>query len=214
MNKLSQEQVWNIIGKDWKTFRVKTPLEVKEFLKGKHGRILDLGCGSGRNLVKQKGLEWHAVDFSGKMLEYARKSARKKGIKAKFFKASVINLPFEDNFFDCAIFISTLHCVEGEKAREKTLKELYRVMKKNAEVMISVWDRSRSRQKEFGEIGKEFYMDWKSQGKAFKRYIYLYDEKELEKEVKKAGFKVLAEEVKLKIKDKHSKKNIILYCKK
>jgi len=211
---MNQEQVWNIIGRDWKTFRVKTPLEVKEFLKGKHGRILDLGCGSGRNLVKQKGLEWYAVDFSSKMLEYARKSARKKNVKAKFFKATASEMPFEDDFFDAAIFISTLHCIEGEKARKRALKELYRVMKKNTELMITVWDKSRSRQKEFENIGREFYMDWKSQGKAFKRYIYLYEQKELEKEVKKAGFKVLAEEVKLKMKDKHSKKNIILYCKK
>lgn len=209
MKKLSQKQVWNAISSGWKIYRSKTLKEVEEFLEGKKGKILDLGCGSGRNFLANPELEWYAVDFSNKMLKYARQNAKKNKIRVKFFKASAERLPFSSNFFDASLFISTLHCIPGKENRKKALSELYRVMKKNAEVMITVWNKKTSN---LLNIGKEFYLPWRSKGEEYRRYIYLYDEKELKSLFKKIGFRILRG--KYEIKDKHSKKNIITYCKK
>ena len=40
----NQQKVWDSIAEDWNRFRVKTVEEVKDFLKDKKGKILDLGC--------------------------------------------------------------------------------------------------------------------------------------------------------------------------
>ena len=84
MKKQAQEQVWDKIAKKWRTFREKTPLEVEEFLKRKRGKVLDLGCGSGRNFIKNKNIIFYGVDFSEKMLSFAEKMQKEKKSKQNF----------------------------------------------------------------------------------------------------------------------------------
>jgi len=212
--RLTQEQVWNAISKKWQTFRNQTPLEVQEFLKSKKGKILDLGCGSGRNFVKQNNLEIYGTDFSEKMLKFAKDNAKKKKISVKLIKSKCSELAFQDNFFDCAIFISTLHCIESSKERKKAILELFRVLKQGAEVMISVWDKEITSKLEYlKNTGvKEGYFNWKKDHIAYKRYYYFYDKAELIKDLKEVGFKII--KTQSKIENKHTKKNIIVYCKK
>ena len=74
---MEQEKVWDKIVSPWQNFRQKQILESLEFVTGKKGKILDLGCGAGRNFVKSKDLEFYGIDFSKKMLELAKKYANK-----------------------------------------------------------------------------------------------------------------------------------------
>jgi len=214
---LSQQQIWNAIAETWRKFRTKSPEEIAEFLKDKKGKILDLGCGSGRNIVKNPNIEYYGVDFSEKMLKYAEKTANENKIDAVFFKADIgkEKLPFASNFFDAAIFISALHCIEGEKNRLRALKELYRVLKKNGEAMITVWDKVSNSQ--FAENNaKVSYLKWKENSNEYERYYYFYDKEELEDILKKIGFK----DIKITYQNpeagerQHSKKNFIFYVKK
>ena len=207
---MNQQQVWNNIAEDWRKFREKTPLEVENFLKTKKGKVLDLGCGSGRNFIKNKNIIFYGVDFSEKMLNFAEKNAKKGKIKAKFFKSETEKLQFKDNFFDSAIFISTLHCIDTKEKRKKILAELYRVMKSGAEVMISVWDKKAK--KNISSEAKEGFIIWRKKNKKLERYYYFYDEEELKKELKVCGFKIIKKESFLE--SKHSRKNIIFYLKK
>lgn len=207
---MEQEKVWDEIAEFWNKFRDKPPLEVQDFLKNKSGKILDLGCGSGRNFTKNDNITFYGVDFSEKMLKFAEKKIKDKN-KVLLFKAKAEELPFEDNFFDGAICISTLHCIEGEKNRETTIKELYRVMKKEAEIMVTSWTKHQS--KKLLNFDVEGYVEWKSKGKTYKRYTYLYDESELKRLLEKIGFNIIKSKSWV-TKSKHSKKNIIFYCKK
>ena len=206
---MEQEKVWDSIARKWQEFRVKSIKEAIDFIKNSKGRTLDLGCGSGRNFTKTKGTIY-AVDFSKKMLNYAKEYAEKKGFKVITKKAKAEKLPFKNNFFDRAIFIATLHCIKGKKKREKALKELYRVLKPGAKAMITVWDKNQSR---FKKEKKEIMLPWRINRKRYMRYYYLYDKDEIIDEVKKIGFKVV------KISDKntngyYSKRNIILVVRK
>jgi ubiquinone/menaquinone biosynthesis C-methylase UbiE len=207
---MNQQQVWNNIAKEWRKFREKTLVEVEEFLKKKKGRVLDLGCGSGRNFIKNKNIIFYGVDFSEKMLNFAEKNAKKYNIKTKLFKSEAEKLPFKDNFFDSAIFISTLHCIDTKDKRRKTLTELYRVMKSGAEAMISVWDKKAK--KNISLEAKDGFVIWKKNNKKLERYYYFYDKEELRKELKECGFKIIKKE--LSSEGKHSKKNIVVYAKK
>jgi len=182
----NQEKIWNKIAKEWQEYRKEPLPEVKQFLKTKQGKILDLGCGSGRNFIKSKNTVFYGLDFSDQMLEYAEKIAEKKKINAIFKKSQTDSLPFEADFFDSAIFISALQCIPSQELREKTLHELKRVLKPGAQALLSVWNKEQDR---FKNKPKEILMKWKSEEN--KRYYYLYEKKELEDLLKLVGFQIL-----------------------
>ncbi|MEK6926626.1 MAG: class I SAM-dependent methyltransferase [Nanoarchaeota archaeon] len=181
---MNQQQTWNSIAEEWNNFRQKPVKEVSEFLKKQKGRILDLGCGSGRHLSKIKNGKMYLVDFSKEMIKYAEENAEKKKISAEFFIAKSEKIPFKNNFFDSAIAIASIHCIEKEKDREKALNELYRVLKPKSQAMITVWNKNSNW---FKNSPKNKMVKWREKGE---RYYYLYDEKELSELLKKTGFKI------------------------
>jgi ubiquinone/menaquinone biosynthesis C-methylase UbiE len=178
----SQKQVWNKIAEEWFEFKKNPGRGVEDFLKKQKGKILDLGSGSGRNLVKTKG-KMYLVDFSEKMIKLAKEKAKKENIDAEFFVEDITNLSFPDNFFDAAISIAALHCLDKKK-QEKAVKELYRVLKPKAPAKIAVWNKDSKR---FKNSSKEKFISWRDKGK---RYYYLFNEKEIHDLFKKAGFKI------------------------
>jgi len=208
---MKQDEVWDKIAEPWQKYRKYSPKEVVDFLKDKKGKILDVGCGSGRNIIANPHISYYGVDFSEEMLKFARENAKKKGVKYILKKSGAEELPFEDNFFEVAICISTLHCIENEKNRKKTLEELYRVLKKDGEAMISVWNKDTN--DKLSELKtKEGYLNWQKDGKTYQRYYYFYDKDELQKLLQSIGFKVL--KTRISGDEKHSKKNFIFYVKK
>ena len=186
MKSLSQEKIWNAIARKWYEFKTSPGKHTRDFLKGKTGKILDLGSGAGRNLIGLKTkAELYLLDFSKEMIELAKKRAKKEKIKAKFFVADATKLPFEDNFFNCSICISLLHCIPTETKRKKVVKELYRVLKPGSETEISVWNKASKR---FKNAPREKFISWRDKGK---RYYYLYEPEEIYKLFESAGFKII-----------------------
>jgi|TARA_Y100000310_G_C20564006_1_gene754536 ubiquinone/menaquinone biosynthesis C-methylase UbiE len=181
---MDQNEVWENVASPWKIFRVRPDKEVIDFLKDKIGNILDLACGSGRNFIKINGTIY-GVDFSKKMLEYAKKHAKEEGISVEFKKTDITKLPFEDNFFDSAIFVRSLHCIETEEGREKALSELFRVLKPGTEALITVWNYNQQR---FKNLEKDSFIPWEHEGKKFMRFYHLYEKEELFDLLKKVGF--------------------------
>jgi len=179
----SQEKIWNAIASDWHEFKTVPARHVKAFLKEREGNVIDHGSGSGRHLKKIKKGKMFLVDFSEQMIELAKKKAKEKKINAEFAVADLTELPYEDGFFDAGISISSIHCLE-KKEHKKVVKELYRVLKPGAQVMIGVWNKESKR---FKNAPKEKLIGWRDKGK---RYYYLFDEKEIHDLFKGAGFKI------------------------
>jgi len=196
----SQEQVWDSISQEWYEFKVHPAEHVEEFLKDKTGKVLDLGSGAGRHLQNIPRGKMYLVDFSSGMIELAKKRAKAKNIDAEFAVADLTKLPYENNFFDSAIAIASLHCVEGEKNREKAVKELFRVLKTKAQAEICVWNKNSER---FAKSKKEKLVKWHDKGA---RYYYLFDDDEIYKLFEKVGFKI--------IKKEEPKKNIVFVVEK
>jgi tRNA (uracil-5-)-methyltransferase TRM9 len=185
--KISQEQVWDKIAFKWNEFKTQPSKYTEEFLKGKKGKILDVGCGSGRNFSSfSPDVEIYGVDFSKNLLNYARQNAKKlnKNVKLKKMKNEII--PYHDNYFNYALCTAVLHCIDSKKKRQKLIKEIYRVLKPEGEVLITVWSKNQKRLK---NRPKETYVPWTSAG-VKKRYTYIYNKDELLKEIKDAGFKI------------------------
>ncbi len=179
----SQQKIWEKIAPEWHKYKEIPSKLSQAFLKQQSGKILDLGSGSGRLLTKTKG-KMYLVDFSKEMLRLAEQKAKKLEIDAEFQVADITKLPYKNDFFDSAISISALHCLP-KKQHKKAIKELYRVMKPKAEILIGVWNKESKRFKKYKE--KERYIGWTTKGK---RYYYLFNEKEIHDLFKKQGFKI------------------------
>jgi len=207
--KPNQKKIWNLIAKPWKTYIVKKISIVEEFLKDKKGFVLDLGCGAGRNMIPNPNAYYYGVDFSGNQLKQAEKYAKKNKIKAKFFESSADDLSnFKNEMFDYGLFISALHCLETKEKRKKAINEFYRVLKPNAEALISVWDAEDKRFKSVNNHG-DVYMSWKERGINYMRYYYLFHKQEFLDIVKDTGFKILRF-YEQRENDRFSKKNWII----
>lgn len=186
-----QEDVWDSIAIPWGKYVVKKIRIVEEFLRDKKGKVIDLGCGSGRNMIPNKDIKYCGIDFSSGQLMHAMNYAEEQGINAKFFKLRADRLSkkdFKNEMFDYGLFIGSLHCLETKKERLNALKEFYRVLKSGAEALISIWN---SEDKRFQGCDKDIYMSWREEGVAYMRYYYLYDRQEFLDLLKSVGFKVL-----------------------
>ena len=217
--KPNQEKVWNSIAKPWKTYVVKTIPIVEEFLNkantlskdNETAKIVDLGCGTGRNMIPNKNITYYGVDFSENQLKFAEKYVKKNKIKVRFFKSKISKLDkkkFKNENFDYGLFIGSLHCLETGKERFDSLKKFYRILKPNAQALISVWN---SEDKRFARVNNhgDIYMSWSENRIPYMRYYYLFKKEELLSLIKSIGFKVL-EFYKPREHDRFSKKNLII----
>jgi len=181
---MEQEKVWDAVAEDWANFRTRPVGEVVEFLSGKHGRVLDLGCGSGRNFIDGVDLDIFGFDFSQKLLDIASDKSY-----AELKKGVTDNIPYDDGFFGYVVFVRVLHCVESEEKRRESLREVYRVLRKGGEAVISVIGPGNQRVK---NKPKEGLLPWTVGDVKYDRYNYTYDKDEFEGQLKDAGFDVIS----------------------
>ncbi len=185
---MNQKKIWNKIAKSWSDYRKVKVLQVVQFLEDKKGKILDLGCGSGRNFIKSTNYKIYGIDFSSEMVRLAKKYSKEKKIGAVIKKAEVYSTGYNDDFFDAVVFNAVLHCLETEEKRKATLVELFRVLKPNGEAIVSVWGKKQTRVK---NKSKKCNVSWTVGEKKYGRSCYIYSIFELEKLLKNVGFEII-----------------------
>ncbi len=108
------------------------------WLEGK--TCLDAGCGGGRYLValaKLKAKEIHGIDISGHAVQVADSRVKRLGFDGiKVQKSSVMDLPFEDNYFDYVVSSGVIHHTPDPY---KSFLELSRVIKPGGKIFLSVY---------------------------------------------------------------------------
>ena len=107
-------------------------------------RILDIGCGTGRHLSQALMVENTAV-FGADIHQADLKEARKRiayleelGLckgAYQLLSSDIVNLPFEDNFFDLIICSEVLEHIPDH---HKAVSELVRILKPGKTLVISV----------------------------------------------------------------------------
>ena len=108
-----------------------------QLLKGRIApgmRILDAGCGSGRNIVYflREGYEVYAADADQQAVDRVRSLARKLAPalpESNFRLGSVEKLPFEDDCADVVISNTVLHFARDDAHFEAMLDGSWRVVK-------------------------------------------------------------------------------------
>ena len=108
-----------------------------QILRGNIGagmRILDAGCGYGRNLVHllREGCEIFAVDANAQAVAHVRALAAELNpeLPAENFRVGELDkLEFADGFADVVICNSVLHFARGDAHWEAMVRELWRVLR-------------------------------------------------------------------------------------
>lgn len=103
-----------------------------------NAKILDAGCGSGRNLkwFYNAGYKVFGIDISEDDIEYCKETYYKQ--KENFKIASVEEIPFKVNSFDHVICNAVLHFAEDLSQYLKMFSELVRVLKPGGSLFIRI----------------------------------------------------------------------------
>jgi SAM-dependent methyltransferase len=138
-------------------------------------RVLDAGCGYGRNLVYllREGCEIFALDESHEAIQHVRSlsASLETGLPAANFQVGLIEqIPFADSLVDVVICNSVLHFARGDDHFKAMLAEMWRVLRPGGML--------------FCRLGSRIGMDFKPAGG--NRYVigdgsvwFLIDEKML-----------------------------------
>jgi len=129
-------------------------------IRGK--KALDIGCGSGKDilLLESLGANAYGIDTSSFMIGEAKKRVAN---PSNLFICSIEKTPFENNFFDVAIGRFSFHYL---KKFDKAYSELARVMKSRGIVILAVHhpfrDLTSQKRKVYGkqeEVAVELYQN-------------------------------------------------------
>lgn len=105
-----------------------SPPELLDFIASHPaGRALDLGCGTGTNVITlaQAGWSVTGVDFAARAVGLARRKVRAAHVRAELLVRDVTRLDGIDGPFDLALDIGCFHNVDDRSAY---LRELERVL--------------------------------------------------------------------------------------
>ena len=97
-------------------------------------KILDAGCGGGRNLVYflRENFQVFGVDENPDAIEYVRylaKSLAPKLSTENFQLSTIEKMPYADETFDWVLSNAVLHFAKDEKQFNEMLREMWRVLK-------------------------------------------------------------------------------------
>lgn len=108
----------------------------------RYPRALDLGCGTGANVVHlaEIGFESYGVDFSSVAIDKARKRARVAGVDATFVEADLTghSIPGLEGRFDLLIDFGTLDDLQGT-ARSAMASLVTRLARPGAKFLEWCW---------------------------------------------------------------------------
>lgn len=92
-------------------------------------KILDLGCGVGKNAIylEQLDANVYGIDISSTAIKRCKELVT---IPENFIVGSATNIPFEDCFFNFVLDIGCLHCMPTELVPD-AIFQIHRVLKEN-----------------------------------------------------------------------------------
>jgi tRNA (uracil-5-)-methyltransferase TRM9 len=161
--------------------------------------LVDCGCGNGRHLLPGASCcTWAiGIDISRKLLCLVQRKAQEKGIEnISLLHSDLIHIPLQDHSADAALCIASLHSIQGRDRRGEALCEIYRILKPNGTMLVSVWSRWQDRYRKY--FLKQFFLRtrefgdidilWRQHNLNIPRFYHLYSKNEFVRELRQAGF--------------------------
>ena len=103
-------------------------------------RVLDLGCGAGKNLIylSKKGFDMYGIDCAPEGLKIIKERLKKEKTICSLELGNIFNkLPYKDNFFDAIISVQVLQHGKVNEIK-KAIKEIERVLKAKGLIFITL----------------------------------------------------------------------------
>lgn len=120
---------WNFVPREWDMLErvVAAGTQIQSAQGTRPARLLDLGCGFGKNAVRLEtlGFETYGLDIAASAIERCRQLVR---FPERFVAGSATALPWDDQTFDRVLDIGCIHCLPRDLVGT-ALKELARVLK-------------------------------------------------------------------------------------
>jgi len=159
----------------------------------KHGNILDLGCGPGRDAAyfTNKGYRVLGVDNSPEMIEFATLLAPNARFRTMDMTDWDLFEEFDGVWCDSAIFLIK------KKQVKAVLENIAHVLTGILCINVKKGD------------SEGIYMDERY---GVEKYLALYQEKELKKILQKSGFKIIKTEYSKGIPGYNKRERIIFFC--
>jgi tRNA (uracil-5-)-methyltransferase TRM9 len=107
---------------------------VKTFIDSlpSHSRVLDIGCGNGKNMLYRSDLNFTGIEYSDSLCNICNS----RGLNV--IQGDARTLPFKDNTFDAIIMIAVIHHINPQE-HFKVLNEIKRVLTKDGKCIITNW---------------------------------------------------------------------------
>jgi len=179
------QDVYNNIANDFSNTRYKPWKPVAEFIDTFNETDIncDIGCGNGKNMLYRK-INFKGIDICDEFVKICNQR------NLDVIKGNILDIPFQDNYFDNIICIAVIHHLKDIKDRINAIKELFRICKKGGKIMIYVWayEQPDNSKRKFYSCD-EMVSYKKVNGEIFYRYYHLYKKNELEEEIKESNIK-------------------------
>ena len=189
----STADVYNKIANEFDNSRHYKWPWITEFInsinKNSSHKILDIGCGNGRNIIgyKTNNLIIEGIDNS---IEFV-KICKKKNLDV--ILADMTNIPKDNESFDYILSIASFHHLNILEARISCLKEMHRILKQNGKILLSVWSKMQPKKTKriFENYGDQL-VSWKCKnGQLYDRYYYIFKISEIKTLFEENGFKII-----------------------
>lgn len=140
-----------------------------------NGKLLDIGCGDGKELLRQKENGWdtYGVEINDLAANYVRKHY---GLNV--FTGIVEDAEFDDEFFDVIILNNVLEHMSDPKT---TLNEIHRILKNDGTLIISIPNADSFEAKKF----KKYWTGWD-----LPRHLYHFTPKTIKSLLITTGFQI------------------------
>ncbi|HOO32246.1 MAG TPA: class I SAM-dependent methyltransferase [Thermotogota bacterium] len=101
-------------------------------------KFIDLGSGMGRHTIffAENGFDATGFDLSEYGLKHMEKTARERHLEVRAVHGDVVDLPFEDNSFDCALAYHSVYHVDTE-GMKKVVDQISRIIRPGGELYIT-----------------------------------------------------------------------------
>lgn len=180
---LSVKEVYNAIANHFNNSRNRVWGSVRLFLDSLSvgSRVLEVGCGNGKNMLYRGDLDFTGTDISERQVQICNG----KGLTVSL--GCMTKLNFADGLFDNIICIATYHHLDNDNDRAASLREMYRCLKVGGELLLTVWAMEQGDDSSFNFSKTDEMVPWKSKddGKTYMRYYHIYREGDLFSEIKR-----------------------------
>jgi ubiquinone/menaquinone biosynthesis C-methylase UbiE len=175
------KQVYNNIATHFDKTRYSVWSSVRKYIDtfSPGQKVLEIGCGNGKNMLYRSDLDWSGIDISSEMVTICKSK------NLNVIEASMTNIPFPDEIFDGCLVIASYHHLNNEEDRIKALNEFYRILKINGKIIIQVWAQEQPLTSKFVFKAGDNFVPWLNRvtGQQEQRYYNIYPANKLREEI-------------------------------